>query len=403
MGLSEVWETLALNEGGKIIYLILDGLGGAPYGSQGLTELQAARKPNLDRLAEKSSCGLLEIVGAGITPGSGPGHMALFGYDPLQNNVGRGVFSALGIDFPLQEGDVAARLNFCTIRADGVIIDRRAGRISTAKNEELCEKLRTGLQSDDVTYFLRTESEHRAVLIMRGENLGGRISDVDPGMVGHLPKEPIAEDLASEDTVRALRKFLKHAHIVLKDEPEANMVLSRGVEKFERIRGLKERFLLEGLCISEYPMYKGVSRLLRMDVIDSKGGIPMLVENLKKNFSEKYNFYFVHIKYTDKAGEDGDFSKKVGVIEEFDSYLPEVLKLQPDVLVITGDHSTPASMKAHSWHPVPVLLHAKNARIDTVNRFDEISCIQGALGHRPATDLIGLAMAHAGRLKKFGA
>ena len=296
MDLSAIWETLALDEGGSIVYLILDGLGGLPYGPQGLTELQTARKPNLDRLAEKSSCGLLEIVGAGITPGSGPGHMALFGYDPLQHNIGRGVFSALGVNFPLQPGDVAARLNFCTIQPDGVITDRRAGRISTAKNEALCEKLRQDLESDEVTYFLCTESEHRAVLILRGKNLGGHVSDVDPGMVDHLPREPIAGDHASEVTVRALKKFLKHAHAVLKNEPAANMVLSRGIEKFEPIRGLKDRFCLEGLCISEYPMYKGVSRFLKMDIIDSEGGIPMLVENLKKNFSRKYNFYFVHVQ-----------------------------------------------------------------------------------------------------------
>lgn len=403
MDLSKIWERLALPEGGKIIYLILDGLGGAPYGEKKLTELQAARKPHLDQLAKMSSCGLLEIVGAGITPGSGPGHMALFGYDPIEHNIGRGVFSALGIGFPLEKGDVAIRFNFCTRGSDGKIIDRRAGRIPTAKNEELCQKLRDGLDLGDVKYFVCTESEYRGVLILRGEDLGGHIADTDPGRIDHHPRDPLATNAQSEKTAQALKTFVKHAQNVLSDQQAANMILLRGAEKFYPIRGLKERFLLDGLCIAEYPMYKGVSRLLKMDLVDFKGGIGATIENLKQNFSDRYNFYFVHVKYTDKAGEDGNFEKKVQVIEEVDRYIPEILQLQPDVFVVTGDHSTPAAMRGHSWHPVPVILHSKYARIDHVAHFDEISCLQGALGQRRATDLMGLALAHAGRLQKFGA
>jgi len=403
MDITKIWEQLALDEGGKIIYLILDGLGGIQNPETGMTELQTAKKPNLDALAKKASCGLLDIVGPGITPGSGPGHMALFGYNPLEYNIGRGIFSALGIDFTLHEGDVAARFNFCTLNEKGLIVDRRAGRLSTERNETLCEKLRQGLNFEGVECFILTESEHRGVLIFRGKGLGGAVSDTDPSLTAHPPLQPAALDAESEKTVRLVTKFLGHAKDVLKSEKDANMVLLRGFERFHPAKGLKERFLLSGLCIAEYPMYKGVSRFLKMDVINSTGGIKGLFKNLKAHFTSAHNFYFVHVKYTDKAGEDGNFEKKVKVIEEVDGYIPEILSLNPDVLVVTGDHSTPAVMGLHSWHPVPVLLSAKNARSDRVDTFDEVACIQGGLGLRAATDLMGLSMAHAGRLKKFGA
>lgn len=403
MEVTEVWETLALDQGGKIVYLILDGVGGIQDPVKGKTELEAANKPNLDALAKKSSCGLLEIIGAGITPGSGPGHLALFGYKPLEYDIGRGIFSSLGIDFDLQEGDVAARFNFCSMDDDGKITDRRAGRIETSLNEKLCEILRLGLDLGGVEYFIDTVSEHRGVLVLRGAGLDGDIADTDPGQTGMSPLDPVALSPNSEKTVSLLKKVLVHAQNALKDQHPANMILLRGFEKYSPVRGLKERFHLDGLCIAEYPMYKGVSRFLGMDVINSTGGIKGLIRNLKDNFNEDHNFYFIHVKYTDKAGEDSDFDRKVSVIEEVDGYIPEILKLNPDVLAITGDHSTPSAMGQHSWHPVPVLIHAKNARVDHVDRYDDISCIQGSLGQRPATDLMGLSLAHAGRLKKFGA
>jgi 2,3-bisphosphoglycerate-independent phosphoglycerate mutase len=401
--ITKIWESLALDHGGKIVYLVLDGIGGIQDPHRGVTELQAANKPHLDALAKKSSCGLLDIVGAGVTPGSGPGHLALFGYQPLEYNIGRGIFSALGIDFKLREGDVAARFNFCSVDKGGNITDRRAGRISTDVNEKLCEKLRIGLNLGDVKVFIQTESEHRGFLALRGTGLGGEITDTDPGELHVKPLEPKALNENSKRTAELLTQVIKHAAEVLKEEHPANMILLRGIEKYHPVRGLKERFLLDGLCIAEYPMYKGVSRFLGMDVRSSTGGMQGIVKNLKETFNDGHNFYFLHFKNTDKAGEDGDFEKKIKAIEEVDKYIRGIMELNPDVLVVTGDHSTPSAMGVHSWHPVPVLIHSKNARIDRVDRFDEISCIYGALGQRPAVDLMGLSLAHAGRLKKFGA
>jgi 2,3-bisphosphoglycerate-independent phosphoglycerate mutase len=403
MDITQVWEKLAMEQGGRIVYLILDGLGGIQDRTIGKTELEAAKKPHLDALAKNSSCGLLEIIGAGITPGSGPGHLALFGYNPLEYDIGRGIFSALGIAFPLRQGDIAARFNFCTVDSSGKITDRRAGRLETSINEKLCAKLREGLDLGEVEFYIKTESEHRGLLVLRGKDLEGHLADTDPGLTNVEPLEPVALSSKSEKTATVLKKILAHAKKVLQEERPANMILLRGFEKYHPVRGIKERFLLNGLCIAGYPMYKGVSRFLGMDVIDSEGGIKGLIQDFKKNYNDEHDFYFIHVKYTDKAGEDGNFAKKVQVIEEVDSYIPEILSVKPDVLVITGDHSTPSVMGLHSWHPVPVLLQAKTARIDRVDRFAEISCLQGSLGMRKATDLIGLALAHAGRLKKFGA
>jgi len=403
MNITEIWEKLAIEQGGTIVYLILDGLGGIQDAATGLTEMQAAATPNLDALAKRSSCGLLEIIGAGITPGSGPGHLALFGYDPLTYNIGRGVFSALGIGFPLQEGDVPARINFCTVDSQGAVTDRRAGRIDTASNEKLCAKLREGIKLEGVSFFIETESEHRAVLVLRGKNLQGEITDTDPGRTEVKPLTASALTEKSEKTASVIHQFLLQAQELLQSEHPANMILLRGFDTYRPVPSIKQRFHLDGLCIAEYPMYKGVSRFLGMDVVDSTGGVKGLIHNFKEQFAPHHQFYFLHVKYPDKAGEDKNFQKKVKAIEEVDRFLPEILALNPDVLVITGDHSTPAAMGLHSWHPVPMMLHSKNARIDQIERFDELACIQGGLGMRHAVDLMGLSLAHAGRLKKFGA
>lgn len=403
MDYSKIWEELAIDGGGKIIYVILDGVGGMQDPKKGLTELEAAHTPHLDELAKESSTGMLDIIGPGITPGSGPGHLSLFGYDPLAHNIGRGVFSALGIDFNLQAGDVAARMNFATLDETGKIQDRRAGRIETSVNEYLCEKIRQNLDLDDIDYFLRTVSEHRAVLILRGKGLYGSIKDTDPQEEGLKPLDPIPLDDRSWETARIVKTFIDQVRDILTDEEPANMILMRGFDTFHRVPSLKERFKLKGLCIADYPMYRGVSRFLGLEALPPPGGIENEFNCLADHYGPSHDFYFLHIKHTDKAGEDGDFDKKVGCIEEIDRYIPLVLKLNPDVLVVTGDHSTPAAMAKHSWHSVPFLIRAKTARIDPVDRFNELSCLHGSLGQRKALDLIGLALAHAGRLKKFGA
>lgn len=402
--ISEIWDNLAIPQGGKIIYVVLDGVGGLPDKDRGGTELQVASTPNLDKLAEQSSCGLLEIVGPGITPGSGPGHLTLFGYHPLKYRLGRGVLSALGIDFELKEGDVAARANFATINKEGKISDRRAGRIATDLNQRLCQKIREQVQLDfDGEFFFETVSEHRAVLILRGTGLEGDLADTDPQRTGVAPNQPQANSEALTKTAKLVNSFTKQVKEILADESPANMVLLRGFQQYHFLPSLRDRFKLKGVCIADYPMYRGVSRLLGMEVLPRPGGMKQRFQALSDCYSQEYDFYFLHIKKTDSYGEDADFDHKVQLIEEIDALIPQVTALEPEVLVVTADHSTPAIMGRHSWHPVPVTLCAATAKVDPVAKFDEYACLQGSLGTRPGTHLMGLALAHAGRLQKFGA
>lgn len=402
--IAKIWEDLALEDGGTIVYVVIDGVSGLPDPEQGGTELQVACTPNLDRLAKEASCGLLEVVGPGITPGSGPGHMALFGYDPLRYHIGRGVLSALGIDFDLREGDVAARVNFATVDSEGKVVDRRAGRIGSDTNRRLCSKIREGITLNDVSsFFLETVSEHRAVLILRGPGLEGNLHDTDPQQTGMLPLDPEPLDEESEKTAALVRSFIDQARDILSDENQANMILLRGFQRYEVFPSLKKRFCLQGLCIAEYPMYRGLSRLIGMEIAGPPKDLDSSFDTLKNRYGDGHSFYFLHIKKTDSSGEDGDFDRKVQAIEKVDQLMPVIANLNPDVLVVTADHSTPAVMAAHSWHPVPAMIRSQIARGDEVDRFDEYACSRGVLGMRPGIHLMGLALAHAGRLSKYGA
>ncbi|MBI1986856.1 MAG: 2,3-bisphosphoglycerate-independent phosphoglycerate mutase [Nitrospinae bacterium] len=398
-----ILEELVIPNQTKIILVVLDGLGGLPVRAKGGSELQVAYLPNLDQLAANSACGLLDPVGPGITPGSGPSHLALFGYDPFRDNIGRGVLSALGIDFPLHPQDVAARANFITLDERGIIADRRPGRISDEVNRRLCRKLRENiLLSPDVEWFFETEKEHRGVLILRGQGLSYAVTDTDPQRTGVSPLKPRALDPAAERTLRLVNDFLAQAQEILANEEMANMLLLRGFSQYRRFRFLEERFGLRSLALASYPMYRGLARLLGMD------GVPLIPNNaqkfrlLRENYPA-YDFFFLHIKETDNRGEDGDFEGKVRVLEEVDRLIPQAVALEPDVLVVTGDHSTPSLMRSHSWHPVPVLLYSHWGWIDEVERFDELSCLRGSLGRQPALNLMGLMLAHARRLAKYGA
>ncbi|MDD5475383.1 MAG: 2,3-bisphosphoglycerate-independent phosphoglycerate mutase [Syntrophales bacterium] len=400
---TELIDKLVMKKETKIIFLIMDGLGGLPEVPEGLTELETARTPNLDALAARSICGLLDPVGYGITPGSGPAHFALFGYDPLKTSVGRGLLSAAGINFPLSDKDIYARVNFATIDADGLVTDRRAGRIDTETNRRVCEKLKAGIDlGGEAEFFMEPEKEHRALLVLRGDDLSDKISDSDPEQPGKAPFAPRPLDKSAEKTAGLVAKLLDKARRILSDEEKANMILLRGFARREKIRSLGERFGLRALAIAEYPMYQGISRLLGMDIHPPTGSLKGQTEALAKEYGN-YDFFFIHVKYTDSRGEDGDFKAKTAVIEEVDSLLPSILDLKPDVLVVTGDHSTPAVMASHSWHPVPVLLASPLARPDRVSRFGERDCIYGGLSRIPMMHLMGIALAHAGRLSKFGA
>ena len=399
----EFIDSLVVKNSTKIIFLIMDGLGGLPIGQGNQTELEAAKTPNMDALAAKSVCGLLDPVGYGVTPGSGPAHFALFGYDPIKNNIGRGILEAAGIDFPMTERDLLTRINFATIDKNGVIVDRRAGRIDNETNKRICRKLQDKIRKiSDVEVIFEPVREHRALLALRRDRLREEIQETDPqktGLQALLPKALIPE---AEETSGILQKLIDKAREVLADEEKANMLLLRGYSTYRRYPYLSERFGLNALAIATYPMYRGIARLLGMVIGPQPDSLRGEIMALRENYG-KYDFFFVHVKATDSRGEDGNFDAKVKVIEEVDSLVPMVMDLKPDVLVITGDHSTPAALASHSWHPLPVLLYSATARPDRVKRFGERDCISGGLGRMPTVHLMGLALAHAGRLEKFGA
>jgi len=386
----------------KIVLLVVDGLGGLPVEKGGATELEAAATPHLDRLAAAGICGLQQPVAAGITPGSGPGHLALFGYDPLTYQVGRGVLSALGIGFDLTERDIAARGNFCTVDGDGRVTDRRAGRISTPRNSELCEKLRR-ISLAGVDVFVETVKEHRFLLVLRGDGLGEGITDTDPQSTGRRPLDPEPAGEADRKTATTVRRFLAEARNILADHHPANMVLLRGFSRKPRWPSMPDVYGLRAAAIAVYPMYRGVARLVGMESLPNGESVLDEFDTLKEHWHH-YDFFYVHVKGTDSAGEDGDARRKQEYIEAVDRHLPRLLDLRPDVIVVTGDHSTPSRMRAHSWHPVPVLLWSEYCRPDAVPAFGERHCVTGGLGPRlPGRDLMPLAMAHALRLEKFGA
>ena len=385
----------------KIVLLVLDGLGGLPKPETGKTELETANTPNLDKLAARSVCGLSEPIGPGITPGSAPGHLALFGYDPIGTNIGRGVLEAVGIDFDLQPTDVAARGNFCTVDQTGLITDRRAGRISTEKCVKLC-RLLDGLAIENVQIIVQPVREHRLVVILRGDGLSPEVTDSDPQQLGVAPKVITALSLDAEKVASIANQFVARAKVILADHSPANMVLLRGFSQRPCFLTMGEIYKLRPAVIASYPMYRGLARLVGMDVLKTGTSIEDEFETLTQNYSN-YDFFFVHVKGTDSAGEDGDFDRKVRVIEQVDRVLPELLDLQPDVMVVTGDHSTPALLKGHSWHPVPVLLCSKWCRPDKVSEFSESACMLGGLGRFPAMQIMPLVMANALKLTKFGA
>ncbi len=357
--------------------------------------------PNLDRLAAEGVLGLQEPVGAGITPGSGPGHLALFGYDPLRYQIGRGALEATGIGFELRPGDVAARGNFCTVDADGTVSDRRAGRIPTEAARELCEELRR-IELPGVELFVEAVEEHRFLLVLRGEGLSDGIEDTDPGEPGSPPRDVTAERPEAEATADLVRRFVDEARARLADREPANMVLLRGFARRPDWPPFPDVFGLRSIALAHYPMYRGVAGLLGMASREVDGSLDALFGAVEAAWPD-HDFLFAHVKGTDKAGEDGDFDRKVGVIEAVDERVPRMMELAPDVVVVTGDHSTPAALRSHSWHPVPVLLWSRTCRPDAADRFGERWCRSGGLGLRRGRELMPLALAHAGRLAKFGA
>jgi len=400
IGLKQIGE-IARSTPSKIVLLVMDGLGGLPHPETGQTELESAKTPNLDRLAREGICGMIDPVSPGITPGSAPGHLALFGYDPLKFTVGRGVLEALGIDFDLEPGDVAARGNFCTMDANGIITDRRAGRIPTERCTQLCQLL-DRVSINGVAVFVSPVKEHRFVVVFRGPGLSSELGDSDPQREG-LPPKPVSP-LSTEAAKAAgiANEFIAKAKATLADSYPANMVLLRGFAHYPDFPKMSEVFRLKPAAIAAYPMYRGLARVVGMELLPTGTAIEDEFSALVQHY-HSYDFFFVHVKQADTAGEDGDFERKVRIIEEVDSALPKLIDLDPDVTIVTADHSTPAVLKGHSWHPVPFLLNSKWCRRDAVEEFSERACVSGALGRFPATEVMPLALAHALKLTKFGA
>jgi len=402
----ELIRSLSQRTRTKILLVVLDGVGDLPL--EGKTPLEAAKTPHLDELAKESALGLMDPVARGITPGSGPGHLALFGYDPLEYEIGRGVIEALGIGMELGPEDVAARGNFATADEQGLLTDRRAGRIPTELNGRLCEKLRRQIRKiEGVEIQIEPVMDYRFALVLRGEGLSGEVADTDPQQTGLPPKPavPLAEHEAAAKTARIVNEFVGQATEILKDEHPANAVLLRGFGKLPQIPNMQEIYKLTPAVIAGYPMYRGVAHLVGMEILPLGLGDERLEEKLKllRDRWEEFDFFFLHIKKTDSAGEDGDFTEKVTLIEEFDSKLPQILSLRPDVLAITSDHSTPVPLRSHSWHPVPLLLNSLYVRADEGRRLTERECLKGNLGRFRAIELMPQLLAHALKLQKFGA
>lgn len=399
-----ILRDLALEHGGSILLAVMDGLGDINNpGLGGRTPLEAANTPNLDKMASGGALGQHIPVARGITPGSGPGHLALFGYDPLKYQLGRGALETIGIGFKLRHGDLAARINFCTMDDSGVITDRRAGRISTEKCIELVDSLRK-IEIPGVTVFVEPVKEHRACVVFRGAGLSQDLNDTDPGLVGEKPVELTATSPDAEFAVGVVREFLAGSMAVLKGKEPANGLLLRGFALHQDLPGLRDRFRLDSAAIALYPMYRGVASLAGMDLYDSKPAeLSGQVSAASRALGDGKNFVFLHHKYTDSSGEDGDCNRKVAEIERFDSAVPGLLGCGFDVVCVTGDHSTPCPMKLHSWHPVPVLIYGGPQRTGWSGRFTERECAAGSLGTFNASELMSLLLAAAGRLAKFGA
>jgi 2,3-bisphosphoglycerate-independent phosphoglycerate mutase len=385
----------------KILLIVMDGLGGYADLEHG-TELEEASTPHLDQLAREGVSGLMEPVGPGITPGSGPGHLGLFGYDPEAFELGRGALSAAGLDFELRPGDVAARGNLATLDADGNITDRRAGRIPDPEASEVVEQLQAAVRVPGVEVYFRHEREHRVLVVLRGEGLDPRLADTDPQHTGTPPLEVDATDPEAKRSADLVAELDAQVRVALADHPKANVVLLRGFDTHRELPGFDVRYGLRAAAVAIYPMYRGIARLLGMDVLGRPADLAEQLAILRGAWND-YDYFFVHHKYTDSAGEDGDRARKIAAIEALDAFVPQLRELGADVIAVSGDHATPSQMAAHSWHPVPALLWSERCGRDDVEEFGERWCLRGGLGIRPTKDLMAFMLANAGRLQKYGA
>ena len=397
----DVIQSMTVESPSKILLLVIDGLGGLPV--DGKTELEASRIPNLDRLASQSVCGLMDPLAPGITPGSGPAHLALFGYDPVRYQIGRGVLEAVGVGMNLDPGDLAARGNFATLDSRQIVVDRRAGRISTDENRKLCQMLQDQIETVEGTRIvLQSGREHRFVVVFKGECLDDGLSDADPQKDGKKATPTVATREEAKPSERVVNTFITRATELLRGHDPANTVLLRGFSKVPNIPSMRDLFRLNAGAIASYPMYRGLARLVGMEILEAGETVEDGIRTLKTHL-EDFEFFYFHLKEPDMRGEDGDFEGKVASLEKIDSHMPEILSLEPDVIAVTGDHSTPSVLKSHSWHANPILIFSKYVRTDSVTRFTERECVLGGLGRISAVNLMPLLLANALKMRKFGA
>jgi 2,3-bisphosphoglycerate-independent phosphoglycerate mutase len=393
-------EHIARPNDAKIVLIVMDGLGGLPSTATGRTELEEARKTEIDRLAQRSALGLVDPIAPGITPGSGPAHLGIFGYDPIKWDIGRGILSALGIGFPVEPADLTARGNYATVDRNGMVVDRRAGRIPTEINQEISGSL-DGMKIEGATVYVRAEKEHRVAVIFRGEGLSQDLTDSDPQVTGRPALTVEATEPAAAPTARLVNAFLAEVARRIGSRQQANTILLRGFAKHPTLPAFAARYKMRACAIASYPMYKGLARLVGMTVVDGLDSLEAELDALEKAWPD-YDFFYFHYKKTDSKGEDGDFQGKVQAIEEFDSCIPRILGLSPDVVALTGDHSTPSLLKMHSWHPVPLALWSRWVIPDGL-AFSERSCARGNLGRLRSIEVLPLLMANARKLDKYGA
>ena len=398
----EFLKPLLAPNNNKMVLLVMDGVGGLPDQS-GKTELETAQHPNLDRLAKEGILGVSDPVAPGITPGSGPAHLALFGYDPVKYEIGRGVLEVMGMGMPMTDKDVALRANYASMDKDNKITDRRAGRISSERNQQLCQKLKTIGKIEDVEVMVEAGKEHRFVVILRGEGLSDKVAETDPQATGVCAIPPKALNHEGEKTSRILTQFIQQANKLLASEFPANTFLMRGVSTFPRLPRMNNAFGIKSAAIANYPMYRGLAKIVGMDILATGDTIESEFTTLEKHWAN-YDFFYVHIKKTDSYGEDGKFKEKVHIIEELDGQIPRLIKLGPSVIVVTGDHCTPSVLQNHSWHPSPLMLWApKTCLVDDATQFGERACMKGGLGRINHLNIIPLMLAHALRFIKYGA
>tara|TARA_Y100000588_G_scaffold98603_1_gene107149 strand:+ start:2912 stop:4117 length:1206 start_codon:yes stop_codon:yes gene_type:complete len=397
--LPHIQELIQPNES-KIVFLVVDGLGGLPSTTTGLSELESANIPNLDNLAKISATGLTTPVSPWVTPGSGPGHLALFGYNPLKYTIGRGILEALGIGIEIGDRQVAIRGNLCTVDPNGIVTDRRAARIPSKQSGPLI-KLLDKIDVPNITTSVLPVRDHRFVLLLQGDHLGENVTSNDPESEGLALVKSIALDMDSEKTAVAANIFIEQAGRVLSNSQSANMVLLRGFSKLPTLPSMSNVFKLNAAAIAAYPMYRGIAKLAGMKVLPTGESFSHEVDTLESHF-DNHDFFFIHYKPADAAGEDGDFEEKIKALEDLDKLIPRIMDLNADVLVVAGDHSTPSIMGSHSWHSVPLTIHSKLTIGDGVPSFSEKSLSQGSIGRIDATDVMGLSLANAGKLRKFG-